>query len=45
VRKIDDPPIRDAALRFVGEAIIDIYIHVIRPILKIYPDLDPERER
>lgn len=30
--------------RIIGTAVADAYIEILRPIVKIYPDLDPDRD-
>lgn len=41
--KITDPEERKAVRRGIGELTLQAYTDLIRPIVRQYPDLDPEK--
>lgn len=45
IRKIEDRDMRETILRHVGNSMMDLYERVMRPILLVYPELDPDKGR
>lgn len=44
IRKMEDAEMRRRLLRTVGDQMASLYVDIMRPIIKVYPELDPDKD-